>query len=334
MIPIKNIYYLLCYAWDKWEEKDWVNISAEDQTDLLNLLSKIFVKGANTLLKRGLQQHYILQKENFQGIKGKIDFNDSIRKNLFSRGFSSCEFDELSADILPNQVIKTTLENLLKTSGVSPIIKKEVQAALSKFSTIKSIVLTEKTFQQTQHTKSNSYYLFLLSISELLYNNLLLDENTGSFKFKDFMRDERQMARIFEHFIRNFYKIELSNAKVFREDLHWKISGDERQFLPKMQTDISIQLGNRKLIIDAKYYKETFQKYYNAEKIHSQNLYQLFAYLKNQPCATAEGILLYPTIEKSVSLHYTHEGHTIKIETLNLNQDWKGIREDLFRIIN
>ena len=94
-----------------------------------------------------------------------------------------------------------------------------------------------------------------------------------------------------------------------------------------------IKLGDKKLIIDAKYYKETLQKYYDSEKVHSSHLYQLFAYLKNQEDIQAEGVLIYPTVQKTLSLAYTHEGHTIRIETLNLNQDWQGIRTDLLEII-
>jgi 5-methylcytosine-specific restriction enzyme subunit McrC len=43
--------------------------------------------------------------------------------------------------------------------------------------------------------------------------------------------------------------------------------------------------------------------------------------------------LIYPTVQKSLSLAYTHEGHTIRIETLNLNQDWRGVKADLLGII-
>lgn len=194
--------------------------------------------------------------------------------------------------------------------------------------------MTDSIFHQVQINRNNSFYAFLLNISELIYQNLLINEETGTFQFKDFLRDERQMARLFEEFIRNFYKIEIPEAKVFREDLHWKMAGEMHQFLPKMQTDISIKINDRKLIIDAKYYKETLQKYYDSEKIHSQHLYQLFAYLKNQEDPQAEGILIYPTVQKSLSLAYTHEGHTIRIETLNLNQDWRGVKADLLGIID
>jgi 5-methylcytosine-specific restriction enzyme subunit McrC len=333
MIPIKNIYYLLSYAWNKLEESELVDVSAEDESDLINLLGRVLLNGTKTLLKRGIDRQYITENEVYQGIKGKVNITDSLRKNLFSKGLSVCEFDELSADILPNQILKTTLQNLTQIASLSPTLKQEIRTIIYRLHEVNEIVLTDTIFHQVQINRNNSFYAFLLNISELIYQNLLINEENGHFQFTDFLRDERQMARLFEEFIRNFYKIEVPEAKVFREDLHWKMAGETHHFLPKMQPDISIKINNRKLIIDAKYYKETLQKYYDSEKIHSQNLYQIFAYLKNQENELAEGILIYPTVQKPLSLAYTHEGHTIRIETLNLNQDWRGVKADLLRII-
>jgi 5-methylcytosine-specific restriction enzyme subunit McrC len=333
MIPIKNIYYLLCYAWNKLEESELVDVSAEDESDLLNLLAKVLLNGTKMLLKRGIVRQYLTENEVYQGIKGKVNITDSLRKNLFPKGLSICEFDELSADILPNQILKTTLQNLTQISTLSHTLKQEIRTIIYRLYEVNEIVLTDTVFHQVQINRNNSFYALLLNISELIYQNLLINERNGHFQFKDFIRDERQMARLFEEFIRNFYKIEVPEAKIFREDLHWKMAGEMHHFLPKMQTDISIRINDRKLIIDAKYYKETLQKYYDSEKIHSQNLYQIFAYLKNQENELAEGILIYPTVQKSLSLAYTHEGHTIRIETLNLNQDWRGVKADLLGII-
>ena len=333
-IPIKNIYYLLSYAWNKLEESELVDVSAENESDLLNLLGIVLLNGTKSLLKRGIDRRYTTENEVYQGIKGKVNISDSFRKNLFSKGLSICEFDELSADILPNQILKTTLQNLTQIPSLSLALKQEIRTIIYRLHEVNEIVLTDTIFHQVQINRNNSFYVFLLYISELIYQNLLINEETGNFQFKDFLRDERQMARLFEEFIRNFYKIEVPEATVFREDLHWKMAGEIHQFLPKMQTDISIKINDRKLIIDAKYYKETLHKYYDSEKIHSQHLYQLFAYLKNQEDTQAEGILIYPTVQKSLSLAYTHEGHTIRIETLNLNQDWRGVKADLLRIIS
>ena len=50
-----------------------------------------------------------------------------------------------------------------------------------------------------------------------------------------------------------------------------------------MQTDIHLQKENDVLIIDAKYYSHTTQSQFNKNTIHSNNLYQIFTYVKNIP---------------------------------------------------
>ena len=332
-IPIKNIYYLLCYAWNKLEESSLIGVSANEESELVNLLAKVLLSGVKTLLKRGLEQQYLSQNETYQGIKGKLDISQSFKRNLFVKGLAVCEYDELSSDILANQILKTTLVNLYRTEELDTKLRFEIKSILWRMNEVSEIKISEEIFRQIDTPKSNILYSFLLNISELIHLNLIPNQIEGRFTFRDFVQDERQMAKVFEEFIRNFYKIEVPEAKVYREDLHWKMAGENTQFLPKMQTDISMKLNGKNLIIDAKYYTETLQKYYNSEKIHSPHLYQLFAYLKNQEDTQAEGILIYPTIEKSISLSYTHEGHTIRVETLNLNQDWQGIKADLLAII-
>lgn len=333
MIPIQNIYYLLCYAWNRLEERDLIEVSTDESPDLVNLLARVLLNGSKTLLKRGLEQQYLSQTETYQGIKGKLDISQSFKKNLFVKGLAVCEYDELSSNILANQIVKTTLINLHRTEALNTKLRHEIKAVLWRMNDINEINISVGVFRQIDTPKNNILYSFLLNISELICLNLIPNQIEGRFIFRDFVQDERQMAKVFEDFIRNFYKIEAPEAKVYREDLHWKMTGENTHFLPKMQTDISIKIDGKKLIIDTKYYTETFQKYYNSEKIHSPHLYQLFAYLKNQEDTQAEGILIYPTIEKSLSLSYMHEGHTIRVETLNLNQDWQGIKSDLLAII-
>ena len=48
-----------------------------------------------------------------------------------------------------------------------------------------------------------------------------------------------------------------------------------------MQTDIHLQKESDVLIIDAKYYSHTTQSQFNNNTIHSNNLYQIFTYVKN-----------------------------------------------------
>ena len=168
-----------------------------------------------------------------------------------------------------------------------------------------------------------------------------MDEKTGSYKFRDFLRDERKMAKLFEDFVFNFYRIESSEFAVKKERIYWAASSEtdpNLQLLPTMETDISLRDEKRTIIIDTKYYKNTLQTYYDSESIHSGNLYQLFAYLKNlEPRggndAQAEGILLYPTVSRSLKEKYDMHGHRVRICTVDLAQDWKAIRSELLALV-
>lgn len=145
-----------------------------------------------------------------------------------------------------------------------------------------------------------------------------------------------QMAALYEAFVRNFYRLH-SDFKVKREDIHWSwIAADavSAGLLPKMQTDISLSAGNRKIIIDCKYTPEATQQHYTAETLRSAHLYQLNAYLDNLSSdPSCEAMLLYPTVDKALSASYTHKGHKISIRTINLNQPWQAIHDDLLRLV-
>src|ERR1035441_6422817 len=72
-IPIANIYYLLCYAWDALEERDALaDVGALDSTHLLGLSAGGLVTGTRRLLRRGLDRGYLAREEEIPGIRGKL----------------------------------------------------------------------------------------------------------------------------------------------------------------------------------------------------------------------------------------------------------------------
>ena len=92
------------------------------------------------------------------------------------------------------------------------------------------------------------------------------------------------------------------------------------------------------LIIDAKYYKNTLQSYYGVNTIHSGNLYQVFTYVKNKqievPDGEVSGMLLYARTDEELLPNNTYKmsGNSISVKTLDLNQDFKLIKEQLDEI--
>ena len=70
--------------------------------------------------------------------------------------------------------------------------------------------------------------------------------------------------------------------KVTASQIPWDLDDDESDMLPVMQSDIMLSDKKKTLIIDAKYYTHTMQMQYDVRSIHSNNLYQIFTYVKNK----------------------------------------------------
>lgn len=341
-IPIENIYYLLCYAWNKLDEKERVNVSIDDKTELLDLFAKILINATKILLKRGIDKLYIDNTDELAGIKGKVQISQTLKRNLLYKQKTICTYDDFSPNIISNRILVSTIYKLIRTQGIDKILKNELVALQRMLADIDLIEITGTLFKQVRLNKNNHFYGFVMNICQIIYDSSLPSEEQGRYKFTDFTKDDRKMNQLFEAFIRNFYRIEQNKFKtVKKETIKWQFNimdSESYKYLPQMETDITLENDNEKIIIDAKFYRETMTTNYDKEKIKSINLYQLFSYLLNQQdtnlkTQNATGILLYPTIDVDYNLNFQYYGHTIQIKTINLNTNWKTIDARLKEII-
>jgi 5-methylcytosine-specific restriction enzyme subunit McrC len=99
-----------------------------------------------------------------------------------------------------------------------------------------------------------------------------------------------------------------------------------------MQTDISATRPGEYLIIDAKFYRQTLGKFFDVEKVHSANLYQMTSYLMNAPTESgveAEGMLIYPKVDRELRERYDILGRKISVYTVNLEAPWWAIDKEI-----
>jgi len=341
-IPIENIYFLLCYAWNKLDEKERVNVAIDDKTELLDLFAKVLINATKMLLKRGIDKNYIDHTEELAGVKGKVQISQTLKSNLLFKQRTICSFDDFSANIILNQILVSTIYRLIRTKGLDKQLKSELVSLQRMLSGIDQIEITNPLFKQVRLSRNNRFYGFVMNVCQIIHESTFPSEEQGKFKFSDFTRDDRKMNQLFEAFIRNFYRIEQKKYKtVKKETIKWQfdnIDNDSYQYLPQMETDITLENDTEKVIIDAKFYRETMTLNYDKERIKSANLYQLFSYLLNQHDSNlkthkATGILLYPTIETDYNLNFKYLGHKILIRTVNLNSNWRNISTRLKEII-
>jgi 5-methylcytosine-specific restriction enzyme subunit McrC len=344
-VPIENIYYLLCYAWNRLEERDLVHVSSTDCTHMLDLFARVLAFGTSRLLKRGPDRGYITVSEELRMLRGRIDLSSTITNFLFATGRVHCDFDELSHNVIHNRILKTTISELIRHNALSQETRTSLALIRRHLHQIEEIELSPSVFSRVQLNRNNAFYDFLLSVCFLIYKNVLAEEGDGDYLFQDFIRDPRQMGLLFQEFIRNFFRMELEPHSagchvVGAEVIHWDVVAEKATIamLPKMISDISIKWPDRYLVIDTKFYSETMQLYYDVEKIHSGHLYQLCNYLrqiesKGLEYKFCEGMLLYPTVTKELDIEFLDHGHRVMVKTVDLFQPWQRIHERLLNTV-
>ena len=323
------------------EEGESISADAEPETTILDLLASVLNRGIDRLLRRGLDRNYVLHRETIPGLRGKLDLSATIKGNLLSQARTICEFDDFSHDVLHNRILKATVRELLRVDSLHESIHAALKETMLRLSSIADIRLTERHFSTVQLHRNNRIYRLLLDVCRLIHGCLVPEPSGNRLLFRDFLQDEERMHRLFERFVRNFYRHEQNAFSVGRETILWlttPTAGEDLSLLPRMETDISLTSRERKIVIDAKYYLEALQKRFDKATIRSQHLYQLFSYLRNslpaQRESPVEGMLLYPTVTRHLDLMYRIHGHLIRICTINLNQHWQSIRKDLLALIS
>ena len=340
-IPIHNIYYLLSYAWNTLEEGERINVAEMRCETLIDLLASVLANGTAYILRRGLDRGYVPYHEETATLRGKLDVTNTFNRTGFRLPQVCCAFDELQYDVLHNQIIKTTIYNVLRLRELDRKIRGNLEQCYRKLADIRQISLEKRHFGLVQLHRNNGCYDLLLNVCQLIHENLFVDERTGETAFRDFIRDENKMAKLFEAFVRNFYKREQTEFTVKREWIDWDaepLDNEAHDFLPKMQTDISLISSHRKIVIDTKYYKDALQTHHDRQTLISPHLYQMHAYLSNlEPLGgvnvECEGILLYPTVTTPLYIQRNIKGHRVSVRTIDLSQDWTHIKSALLQML-
>lgn len=336
MIPIHNVYYMLSYAFQILNEQSYKNIATEQFHNTADLMAAILSKGIATQIKRGLGKEYIPQREALSTLKGKMDITESIKTQTILKKQMWCTYDEFSVNGTKNRIIKSTLE-LLLGSDIPKHRKKELRKLMVFFSDVKNIDLHSVNWNM-KYDRNNKTYRMLISICYLVVNGLLQTNSEGNTKIMDFL-DEQSMFRLYEKFILGYYKKHYTELSPSASRIPWSV--DNTIMLPVMQSDIHLQKGNTVLIIDAKYYSHTTQVKYDNHALHSNNMYQIFTYVKNCDYVFGEedhkvsGMLLYAKTEEEIQPDniYQMHGNQITVKTLDLNQKFDIIAKQLDNIV-
>lgn len=340
-IFIKNIYYMLSYAFTTLNQGGYEDVATEQFENIHDLFAAILTKGIGRQLKQGLYREYINHKEAVTAVRGKIDMTETIHDRLSRKRVLTCEYDELSENNLLNQILKTTVTLLIRHAKVSQEYKSNLKKELLFFSNVDTIDPSTIHWSAIHFQRNNHTYRMLISLCQLILEGMLLTTDSGEYRLASFI-DEQRMNRLYEKFILEYYAKECPQITATASQIPWALDDGIGTMLPIMQSDVMLSRGNEVLIIDAKYYTHTTHVQYDVHTLHSGNLYQIFTYVKNKEAEfinkphRVSGMLLYAATDEAIQPDnsYQMSGNQISVKTLDLNRDFSEIAAQLNAIID
>lgn len=301
-IFIKNVYYMLAYAFDVLEETEARRIDQESFDNVLDLFAQILFLGIATQLKQGLHRIYLTDTEKLSTLRGKLNMPGTISlRSKQIRNQLECDVDNLTVNNIYNRILKTTATALIRSNEVKVERKAELKKILLFFTDVEEMDLHHISWKSIPIHRNNRNYQMLLYICYFIINRQILTTETGDVNLKAF--DDKHMAMLFERFVRAYFAKHHRSVYTSERKVEWNFTSesDTNQWVPSMEADIKLRKGKKTLIVDTKYYADMYQQSQRfgqavIGKFISNNFYQINTYV-TQECASkggsVDGMLLY-----------------------------------------
>lgn len=337
-IYIKNIYYMLAYSYQTLLMDSYKDVETEDFDNVQDLFAAILARGIATQIRQGLYREYVEREDELSALRGKIDMPGTLRLKMQRANRLQCAFDEFSDDNPMNRILKTVSLLLLASEAVKPENRLALKRNMPYLSGVGRVDPAQIDWHRIRYNRNNQTYRMLMNLCHLTLTRLLLTTKDGNRRLAGFL-DSQSKERLYEKFILEYFRKHHPDLRPAPAQVLWNLDDDVRDFLPEMKTDIMLTCGMKTLIIDAKYYARSMQTnaWFDTRTVHSANLYQIYAYVKNKDVrktGNVGGLLLYAKTDEEITpdCSYHMDGNQIGVKTLDLNCDFKTLSGQLNRI--
>ena len=317
---IHLLFHMLHYSeYFKVEELPTPQAISSCDYDLLEIFISIFIRRFINLFTRDVHRNYEDFQENMQFIKGKILFQQSLRRNVFSRHLHYVDYQEFTVDTLLNRIFKTVIMRLLAHTSNSDN-KKKLKLALVYLEEVSTVRLSESVFDQVRFTRLNENYRPLFNMARMFYHNLQPGTKEGDEYTFTFLVPLNELFEFYVYkLLRNQHGDCIQYQKPQRYLATW---GNKRKLL--LKPDITMHREGKVLQIwDAKY-KNPFDGD-GQLSVSPSDIYQMLAYAVRYNCNSIA--LVYPVFKESkgsaeiepLNIETSQGNVCLKIEQVDIN---------------
>lgn len=306
-LPIDRLMFLISYAADPaaWKE-DVVELSEADSP--LDAVAAAFLRLAAAATRRGLLHGYRSIEDALQTVRGRIRFGEIVQRRRGVLLPVDVRYDEFTADIPENQLLRAALLRLGRARLRSPKVARGLREVAAAFSEVSNLQIRPREVALPLITRLNKHYEPALRLAALILRGGSFELGDGSATGSAFLLDMNDVFEAFVH--RSLCEALGVSADEFRRGPSGLHLDEARRV--RVEPDLTWWRAGRCVFVgDAKY------KRLEAAGFKHADLYQLLAY--TTALDLPHGMLIYAASEAAPASHRVrHAGKWLEIAALDL----------------
>jgi len=318
-IPVERLMFLLSYAIDTADWEDRVSSFGTD-SGVLESVVHGFVFLSRRAFRKGLLEGYRTEEDALPGVRGRIRFEDQIRRRYGIFPPVEVRYEDFTPDIEANRLIKAAAYRLSRMRIRSPQALAMLQS-LSLILAPVTLVDYPSFIPEISYDRLNSHYQPAVELARLVLKSASVEFRQGSVRSASFLVD---MNQLFEDFVVTSLREGVrASSREFPQNARGRrlyLDDDERN---RLEPDFSYWDGTIcRVVGDVKYKRTTLTG------IGNPDLYQLFAYVTASGVET--GLLIYAAGEsKPETYSISRAGKTLEVFVLDLEGEPSRILEQI-----
>lgn len=260
---------------------------------LLEILIGLFARKLADEVRKGMPRRYLAHADDLAALRGRLNVTRQFTTLIARPDRLACLYDDLSPDILLNQIMKAAVDQLMRVS-VSPENQRRLRELAFFYADIRKVPPSSLAWDGLILDRTNSRWRELVELARLLLGDRFQTTSTGNARGFSLTFD---MSRLFEAYIARQLKRALTGT-----DRTVHAQGGRLYCLEEPETstgrfmtkpDILVKRGGSvEMVIDTKW-KRIGRVLDDPKRGVSQNdVYQMIAYGQLYDCTDL--MLLYP----------------------------------------
>jgi len=270
-IGIPQLLSLACFAMDVYKPQEQRLFDFRKAQTLPDVLALALIAAAHRAFGKGLLRGYLSEEDALHTVRGKIRFDEQIRRRYGIPLPIELRFDEFTEDILANRLVKAAAARLGLVTLRSPEARRGLGWIAAILENVSLLEFRRRNVPEVRFDRLNEHYRHVIGLARLILLHSEFESFRGDVRASGFLIN---MNDLFQEFVTQALREALNvSDKKLRDDRGIGRLTLAEENKVQLKPDLSWWDGDNCMFVgDAKYKKIVHSSVPNAD------MYQLLAY--------------------------------------------------------